>query len=452
MKKLLRVFGIFFLLLIAADIALNIIWSMQLRNTIRDLKAQGKLKSWDEIKPPPVPDNENACLLYQKAFDMMAEGKGGQKYIPNETPGRVNDTNMFLVRAVSKGMNNWDEKTKNDVQEIMNSVQMKKIFSLIEKGTHKPRCRYNVVYGYENGKFTVPFMFVRHAAKLFYLKAQFENDGGNINQSLKSLLTGLKMSGHLMDEPSGLAQVIRTACDSILLNGIQQEPYLKNASPETLKSILDELTQHTDKTPFVQSHNWSLSYITERLLQGKVNLRDQFRVEGGVPFTKALYVSYLGQPAFKKDMEMLLLLVLTVQESYAHPYYKIADKLKISMDEKNVPGYCFLTYLIMPSERAGLLRAFRYTASLDVARTALALVLYKKTHGSYPDRLDNTVPHFINEIPADTFSGKPLVYKKSDNGFILYSLGPNMKDDDGALLEDTVNMDAKGDIVWKGEN
>lgn len=452
MKKLLRIFGIFFLLLAAAHVALNLIWGMQLRNTIRDLKAQGKLKSWDEIKPPPVPDDENAAVLYQKAFDMMAEGKGGQKYIPNETPGRINDMNMFLVRAISRGVNNWDEKTKNDVQEIMNSVQMKKIFSLIEKGTHKPRCRYNVVYGYESGKFIVPFMFVRHAAKLFYLKAQFENDGGNINQSLKSLLTGLKISGHLMDEPSGLAQVIRTACDSILLNGIQQEPYLKNASPEILKSILDELTQHTDKTPFVQTYNWRLSYITDRLLQGKVNLRDGFRVEGGVPFTKALYVSYLGQPAFKKDMQMLLNLALTAQESYALPYYKIADKIKISMDEKNVPGYCILTHLFMPSVRAEFLRAFRYSASLDVARTALALVLYQKTHGSYPDRLDNIAPDFINAIPVDTFSGKSLVYKKSGKGFILYSLGPNMKDDHGTPFQPPINMDTKGDIVWKSEN
>lgn len=451
MKKLLRLFGIFILLLAIAHVALNIIWSMQLRNTLRDLKAQGKLKTIEELKPQPVPNSENACLLYQKAFDLMAEGKGGQKYEPNKNLGRVNDTNMLLERTILKGVINWDEKTKDDVRKIMNSVQMKKIFSLIEKGTHKPRCRYNVVYDDER-KFIVPFMFVRHAAKLFYLKAQLENDGGNINQSLKTILTGLKMSGHLMDEPSGIAQVIRTACDSILLNDIQNRFNLKKAHPKILKSILNELTQHTDTTPFVQSHNWSLSYITDRLLQGKVNLRDQFRVEGGVPFTKALYVSYLGQPAFKKDVEMLLYLVSTTQESYALPYYKIADKIKISMDEKKVPEYCILTHLFMPSERATLLRAFRYSASLDVARTALALVLYQKTHGSYPDRLDNLVPHFIDKIPVDTFSGKSLVYKKSGSGFLLYSLGPNMKNDDGSPLEDTVNMDAKGDIVWKSGN
>jgi hypothetical protein len=37
----------------------------------------------------------------------------------------------------------------------------------------------------------------------------------------------------------------------------------------------------------------------------------------------------------------------------------------------------------------------------------------------------------LSEVPIDPFSDQPLVYKKTDNGFTLYSVGYNFKDDGG---------------------
>ena len=40
-------------------------------------------------------------------------------------------------------------------------------------------------------------------------------------------------------------------------------------------------------------------------------------------------------------------------------------------------------------------------------------------------------PKYLKAIPNDLFTEKPLVYKRRGGGYVLYSVGPNMKDDDG---------------------
>lgn len=60
---------------------------------------------------------------------------------------------------------------------------------------------------------------------------------------------------------------------------------------------------------------------------------------------------------------------------------------------------------------------------------AMALAAYRADHDRYPKVLDELAPRFIAEVPGDLFTGKPLAYRPSEEGYLLYSLGPNGKDD-----------------------
>ena len=42
---------------------------------------------------------------------------------------------------------------------------------------------------------------------------------------------------------------------------------------------------------------------------------------------------------------------------------------------------------------------------------------------------------YVKAIPKDLFTDKPLIYSRKGKGYILYSLGPNMKDDGGVSRE-----------------
>src|SRR5579864_282297 len=67
---------------------------------------------------------------------------------------------------------------------------------------------------------------------------------------------------------------------------------------------------------------------------------------------------------------------------------------------------------------------------------AFALAAYRADHGSYPPKLDDLAPEYLATVPNDLFSGKPLIYRPSEKGYIFYSVGINGKDDGGRFLGD----------------
>ena len=91
---------------------------------------------------------------------------------------------------------------------------------------------------------------------------------------------------------------------------------------------------------------------------------------------------------------------------------------------------------------------------LEAAKRALiqadvALRRYRFDHGRYPDALSALVPAYLKKQPIDPFGiGKPLRYKSLNGGkdFLLYSLGPNLKDD-GGTPGSQQNSYSTGDVV-----
>lgn len=88
----------------------------------------------------------------------------------------------------------------------------------------------------------------------------------------------------------------------------------------------------------------------------------------------------------------------------------------------------------------------------------LALRAYKLKHGSYPNKLDELVPSYIKSVPDDLFVlNKPIKYIKTSSSYILYSVGPDGKDDGGKPCIDTrtsvtemryyVDWNSTGDMV-----
>ena len=62
---------------------------------------------------------------------------------------------------------------------------------------------------------------------------------------------------------------------------------------------------------------------------------------------------------------------------------------------------------------------------------ALALMKYRLDHESYPKKLRELSPDYIPEISKDLFSDTSILYNSVNEGFLLYSVGPNLRDDGG---------------------
>ena len=93
--------------------------------------------------------------------------------------------------------------------------------------------------------------------------------------------------------------------------------------------------------------------------------------------------------------------------------------------------------------------AWRNKIDAESTPLIIALIRYKQDTGAFPESLDKLAKQgYIKQVPVDPFSDKPLAYRKTDNSFILYSWGENLKDDDGQVARDK-----KGKIIqWAPES
>lgn len=91
--------------------------------------------------------------------------------------------------------------------------------------------------------------------------------------------------------------------------------------------------------------------------------------------------------------------------------------------------YYTLAGVLIPS----LLRAFevplRVQSKLNALNAAIGVEQYRIAEGELPDTLSNLVPLYLESVPADPRTGEPLLYRKLDTGYVVYTTGPDEVDD-----------------------
>ena len=60
----------------------------------------------------------------------------------------------------------------------------------------------------------------------------------------------------------------------------------------------------------------------------------------------------------------------------------------------------------------------------------IALTLYHREHGDWPQSLQDLSPRYLPSIPRDRLTGDPVRYRLTDTGPIVYSFGLDLDDDD----------------------
>ena len=123
-----------------------------------------------------------------------------------------------------------------------------------------------------------------------------------------------------------------------------------------------------------------------------------------------------------------------------------------------------ITDMLMPS--FGNMRINEVSADTQNALLSVTLALraYKLDHGAYPPTLAALAPQYLQAIPPDPFAlSGPVLYKRTGTNYLLYSVGPDGKDDGGRAIFDRtkpapttiggsdqrryVQPDSQGDIV-----
>jgi hypothetical protein len=67
----------------------------------------------------------------------------------------------------------------------------------------------------------------------------------------------------------------------------------------------------------------------------------------------------------------------------------------------------------------------------DGLLVGIALEVFHREHGKYPEKLIDLVPQLLREVPADRITGEPVRFRIVNSQPVVYSVGADRKDDGG---------------------
>jgi hypothetical protein len=94
----------------------------------------------------------------------------------------------------------------------------------------------------------------------------------------------------------------------------------------------------------------------------------------------------------------------------------------------------------------------RAATQFELTKLAFGLAAYRAENDSYPAKLADLTPKYVAKMPKDIFSDSDLRYKREGDGYLLYSVGVNGRDDGAKTYDDREKGADWDELVKKGED
>ncbi len=400
------------------------------------LRAKGEPVTLDDLTPEPIPPEQNAATIYLKAFAAYVE-------LEDE------DVKVLVQRASSEFPPEGLAKVRQWIQQNQQALVLTERASAMEK------CRFIDRYvGMYDQRYDHLSLATR-LALLLSASARAHLAENDPQSALKKCRAQLGLGRHL-----GRGRT--------LVEYLVAHVHLSKAADSLSELLSHPGIGHLELRPVVRD--------VRRLLEAE-HLADAFRTE------RVFLLSLLSDPEHAKEVfldpelhfdnrdrnaehghamkshgdtrvwieqETLVFLeafaeIISLAEA---PYYQGAAarrQVQDWLEEEVRPRALPMATLTLPKHIRYLQLGARRRVPLLHMTLAIELEMHQRATGSYPESLDGLKLTYLEKLPVDPFSGRPFVYRKKDGGYILYSVGPNGRDDGGVPGHPGDRTD---DIVW----
>jgi hypothetical protein len=312
---------------------------------------------------------------------------------------------------------------------------------------------------------------LRNIAKMMVWQAKLKAYDGHTEEAFDDLLVCYRAGRHLKGPRSLIEQLVGIGIQALSTSGILSILDNQEVDSQLLKNLqgrLEKLTAEDTYTinyeveqfcvlDFIQRCYTNNGRGSGHMIPGRVQeLMQGF--EGSVDTTEGAFLPSLAMSIASADRQE----ISREFEKFYSAFEKIKTKTpwqlrKECFDfEMNVDNWSTLkkarywpVYYLMPAYGAVNKAAYRSKTQVEAVITTLAIIRFKQSTDNYPGNLEGLVAAgYLKKIPLDSFSDKPLVYKKTDDNFILYSVGLNLEDDGGQVYR---GKEGKKPRLWDDE-
>ncbi len=402
----------------------------RLAQRVAAIRASGAPISAAELGQPKVPDAENAALVYQKAFAALSLSKEDEEFLSTVDSGKASLADPAIR-----------ERVRGILEANRHAV------GLIEQASRMPRCQFPVDWqaGYQA---TFPHLAkLRRSVRLTVAHAVLLASEGRGDAALAACGTAFRIADSLASERSLISQLVRYAIIAIAQKGLEVILNESQPSAEACRRLASELAT-VDLVPGLVAALQGERAIGLTLFEQLRTSPDPLAVvrllssadSAGKAAIKARKATPPHSPPLRLWLALDALTYLDAMDRAIQlaplPYPEALSARPLPDDF--VPTSPWrpwpprpVTVVIAPYFAGTARPPAKGAAPLALARTALELQAYRAEEGRYPQSLAHFGSATSHPLPPDPFSGKSLLYHPQGQGFLLYSVGPNLKDDGG---------------------
>jgi hypothetical protein len=415
-RKILTRIGVVLLAVVAAVLlvraVLNFTEGRALARILADLKAKGVPLAALELAPP-CPDADNAARLWKAAASLL-EAEGSDR----ERLGRA-----FQDLAASKPPGAED---RAEIEALIS--RNRKALDLVYEMADRPCFLYRDSEAALQDAMVPDALKMIIAARLVGFDALFRADGGDVPGALERIRDGLASVSKTAQEGTLIAYLVSVAETRMMLKFLEAICQGRNIADADLARLVAGLESGPWRERLAEAIRGDRVFSLE---WGMEAVRGRFRDPADQNVKRRIFY-WLLRPVIKAEVRWQLARLTSWEKIARDPYFEQRARLASDPEfSEAVPWYFELTGFLAGTFDTVFLKTGQLEAIMVVDRTALACRLYKSRSGRYPETMDELVPGLLTEVPLDPFTGKPLVYRREGEGFIVYSLGSNEKDDGG---------------------
>ena len=390
---------------------------MRVMDHLADIKHSAGAKIQDML-PAKLPKSLNAHFVYKEAVQAFVQDKALPDWF------RESGNPDFDVNST-------------DVQEFISAHHY--ALEIMRKAKITPGYSLPVNTSFFVASPIPDYRSYRTIAGFISLYARFLAKKGDISRALNELAIVERMADHLRSFPELLSFLSVLRLENIRYRALEyilaQKPYppedLINLSVDALPSVRKDFAAslRLDAQSLIQAAavNFSLADYLD-MFSMKPNLKHPFI---SPVFTAKFFRVFCGP----SEIKCLRDIVGYWMSKEADSYEKLKANMNAISDAEKSGEMSSMTMIILPNYSPYIPRAMKCDVHRGLCDLALAVTAYRARNKSYPARLKELAPEFIDRIPVDPFDGKPLKMKSVDGGLDLYSVGAKKEDDQQNKVE-----------------
>jgi hypothetical protein len=383
------------------------------------------------LAPPRVSDQDNAAPVYLEAIAALTPSAK----LPAAWQEKEEDW-------LDLNMSQWNPSDK-DVADFLASQEIS--LSSLRQAAAMPACSFDRNFAHLD--LPAPEWKLGHCAQLLALDAVVKASRGDAKGASLDLAAIRGITRHLVD-PLLISVLVAAQVEKTGAKALQEVLARVRLEGDNLDRLaLGQGVSYREKlrrSVRMSEVAFGLSYFAMAAGEDSDNLPAELQREVDGVFKvlpRAVWRVFFMQDdltAYRRRMR-------EAEALLAKPYYEPRDGWEAFEQSFRADRGGMVTNLILPAFARCALTMTEADAAHQLARLALAATAFKNKTGHYPARLEDLVPAHLNQVPTDPFDGKPLRMKRIADGLVLYSVGPDMKDDGGQAYKAT---EGTGDIVF----